>query len=76
MTTHAGEGTAVAQRTALLHDSLGGMRIVEIRRMMICWLEIGPFGIMAFGTAEGRVDLAVAHQTVSHLRHVGRRRVI
>ena len=66
----------MAQRTALLHDSLGGMRIVEVRRMMIRRLEIGPFGIMAFGATERRVDLAVANQAVSHLRQVGGCRVV
>jgi hypothetical protein len=71
MTTHAGEGTPVAQRTPLFHDRFRGMRIVEIPRMMIRRLEIRPFGIMTFCTTEGWVDLAVAHKTVGHLRHVG-----
>jgi hypothetical protein len=61
----------VAQRTPLFHDSFRGMRIVEIAGMMICRLEINPFGIMTFCTTEGWVDLAVAHKTIGHPRHVG-----
>jgi hypothetical protein len=76
MTTHAGEGSPVAQRAPLFHDRFGGMRIVEILRMMIRRLEIGPFRIMTFCTTEGWVDLAVAHKTIGHLWHVGGCRMI
>ena len=61
----------MAQRAALFHDSFGGMGIVEIARMMIRGLEIRPFGIMALCATERRIDLAVAHKTIGHLRHVG-----
>jgi len=66
----------VAQCTPLFHDSFRGMRIVEILRMMIGRLEIRPFGIMTFCTTEGWVDLAVAYETIGHLRHVGGCRMI
>ena len=62
--------------TTLLRDRLGGMLIVEIRRMVIGGLEIGPSWIMTFGATERWVDLAVAHETIGHLRHVGSRRMV
>jgi len=61
----------MAHRAPLFHDRFGGMSVVEIRRMVVRRLEIRPLGIMAFCTTERRVDLAVAHKAVGHLRHVG-----
>ena len=71
VTTQASEGTPVAQRATHFYNRFGGMRVVEIRRVVIRRLQIGPLGIMTFCTTERRVDLVVAHQTVGHLRHVG-----
>lgn len=44
---------------------------MKIGVVVVRWLQTRPFRVVALRTAEWRIDLVVARETISHLRHVG-----